>query len=109
MANLLFATRESDSLRSENPKMSQPSRGLVEALHSIVGRGLEDQLTKDRHGVVVKNADQVQQQLADFTARDCLLGVVDMSCSKLQQLDEVGGAERQLMFLVESSERQPLK
>src|SRR3954453_867023 len=29
MANLLFATRESDSLRSENPKMSQPSRGLV--------------------------------------------------------------------------------
>ena len=24
-----FATRESDSLRSENPKMSQPSRGLV--------------------------------------------------------------------------------
>src|SRR4051794_10123305 len=30
MANLLVATRESDSLRSENPKMSQPSRGLVE-------------------------------------------------------------------------------
>src|SRR3954468_10156229 len=29
MANLLFATRESDSLRSENPRMSQPSRGLV--------------------------------------------------------------------------------
>src|SRR3954462_6655422 len=29
MANLLFATRESDSLRSENPGMSQPSRGLV--------------------------------------------------------------------------------
>src|SRR3954453_3344659 len=29
MANLLFATRESDSLRSENPKMSQPSCGLV--------------------------------------------------------------------------------
>src|SRR3954470_3907081 len=29
MANLLFATRESDSLRSENPTMSQPSRGLV--------------------------------------------------------------------------------
>ena len=24
-----FATRESDSLRSENPRMSQPSRGLV--------------------------------------------------------------------------------
>src|SRR3954453_15758113 len=29
MANLLFAIRESDSLRSENPRMSQPSRGLV--------------------------------------------------------------------------------
>src|SRR3954464_838562 len=29
MANLLFATRESDSLRSENPGMSQPSSGLV--------------------------------------------------------------------------------
>src|SRR3954467_5453166 len=29
MANLLLATRESDSLRSENPRMSQPSRGLV--------------------------------------------------------------------------------
>src|SRR4051812_41499212 len=29
MANLLFAARESDSLRSENPGMSQPSRGLV--------------------------------------------------------------------------------
>src|SRR4051812_39794290 len=29
MANLLLATRESDSLRSENPTMSQPSRGLV--------------------------------------------------------------------------------
>src|SRR4051794_11462437 len=29
MANLQFATRESDSLRSENPGMSQPSRGLV--------------------------------------------------------------------------------
>src|SRR4051812_20049724 len=29
MANLLFATRESDSLGSENPGMSQPSRGLV--------------------------------------------------------------------------------
>src|SRR4051794_21017447 len=28
MANLLLATRESDSLRSENPRMSQPSRGL---------------------------------------------------------------------------------
>src|SRR4051794_1161093 len=32
MANLLFATRESDSLRSENPRMSQPSRGLVLAV-----------------------------------------------------------------------------
>src|SRR4051812_17507590 len=29
MATLLFASRESDSLRSENPGMSQPSRGLV--------------------------------------------------------------------------------
>src|SRR3954470_18702097 len=29
MANLLFAARESDSLRSENPGRSQPSRGLV--------------------------------------------------------------------------------
>src|SRR4051794_18205882 len=29
MANLLFAARESDSLRSENPGMSQPSRGLL--------------------------------------------------------------------------------
>src|SRR4051795_9796068 len=29
MANLLFASRESDSLRSENPGRSQPSRGLV--------------------------------------------------------------------------------
>src|SRR3954465_16079050 len=29
MGNLLLATRESDSLRSENPGMSQPSRGLV--------------------------------------------------------------------------------
>src|SRR3954470_12950003 len=29
MANLLLATRESDSLGSENPGMSQPSRGLV--------------------------------------------------------------------------------
>src|SRR5215217_4371668 len=33
MANLLFATRESDSLRSENPGMSQPSRGLVLVFH----------------------------------------------------------------------------
>src|SRR3954462_7779985 len=33
MANLLFATRESDSLRTENPKMSQPSRGLVLVFH----------------------------------------------------------------------------
>src|SRR5256885_15894766 len=32
MANLLFAARESDSLRSENPGMSQPSRGLVSAI-----------------------------------------------------------------------------
>src|SRR4051794_447701 len=31
MANLLFATRESDSLRSEIPGRSQPSRGLVSA------------------------------------------------------------------------------
>src|SRR4051812_3132565 len=29
MATLLLATRESDSLRSENPRMSQPSRALV--------------------------------------------------------------------------------
>src|SRR3954470_21333632 len=29
MANLLFASRESDSLRSKNPGRSQPSRGLV--------------------------------------------------------------------------------
>src|SRR3954454_5141172 len=29
MANLLFASRESDSLQSEKPGMSQPSRGLV--------------------------------------------------------------------------------
>src|SRR3954449_9594132 len=29
MANLLFAARQSDSLRSENPGMSQLSRGLV--------------------------------------------------------------------------------
>src|SRR3954453_8693310 len=29
MANLLFASRESDSLRSGNPGRSQPSRGLV--------------------------------------------------------------------------------
>src|SRR4051812_27403680 len=29
MANLLFASRESDSLRSEIPGRSQPSRGLV--------------------------------------------------------------------------------
>src|SRR5215212_11972859 len=33
MANLLFASRESDSLRSENPGMSQPSRGLVLVFH----------------------------------------------------------------------------
>ena len=38
MANLLFATRESDSLRSENPGMSQPSRGLVSACGELDGR-----------------------------------------------------------------------
>jgi hypothetical protein len=38
MANLLFATRESDSLRSENPKMSQPSCGLVEVQLLWTGR-----------------------------------------------------------------------
>src|SRR4051812_41618749 len=37
MANLLFASRESDSLRSENPGRSQPSRGLVLAPY-ISGR-----------------------------------------------------------------------
>src|SRR5215211_4043260 len=35
MANLLCATRESDSLRSENPKMSQPSRGLVSGRFAV--------------------------------------------------------------------------
>src|SRR4051794_25658983 len=36
MANLLFASRESDSLRSEKPGMSQPSRGLVLSLSVYV-------------------------------------------------------------------------
>src|SRR3954454_11423898 len=40
MANLLFATRESDSLGSENPKMSQPSRGLVLAAQAHFERAI---------------------------------------------------------------------
>src|SRR3954466_10648355 len=41
MANLLFAFRESDSLRSENPGMSQPSRGLVSDRDSRLGPPME--------------------------------------------------------------------
>src|SRR3954466_12528407 len=41
MANLLFAFRESDSLRSENPGMSQPSRGLVSDRDSRLGPPVE--------------------------------------------------------------------
>src|SRR3954471_23679392 len=42
MANLLFDTRESDSLRSENPKMSQPSRGLVEVAQLAIDPAAAD-------------------------------------------------------------------
>src|SRR3954452_19428387 len=41
MANLLFASRESDSLQSEKPGMSQPSRGLVLARGGWLGPPIE--------------------------------------------------------------------
>src|SRR3954454_4495895 len=46
MANLLFASRESDSLGSENPGMSQPSRGLVLSLVLDVDCALDDVLER---------------------------------------------------------------
>src|SRR4051794_19752580 len=56
MANLLFATRESDSLRSENPTMSQPSRGLV--LQGVAAnRRVEEAVST--HGAVLSVARSV--------------------------------------------------
>src|SRR4051794_30548229 len=52
MANLLFAARESDSLRSENPGMSQPSRELVLRRNGSgqpSDRGLGDPVRSPRH------------------------------------------------------------
>src|SRR4051794_39882551 len=46
MANLLFASRESDSLQSEKPGMSPPSRGLV--LPANCGLGGNSLLTVSR-------------------------------------------------------------
>src|SRR4051812_21011084 len=48
MANLLFASRESDSLRSGNPGRSQPSRGLVLAVLRIIGDEVRQHRQCDR-------------------------------------------------------------
>src|SRR3954453_4750090 len=57
MANLLFAARESDSLRSENPGMSQPSRGLVLAVTGIDEGGLPSAVAAlHPHGAALKSS-----------------------------------------------------
>src|SRR4051794_39221160 len=57
MANLLFASRESDSLRSENPGMSQPSRGLVLRLQAEEAFADPAWRLALNHGLSVRAAD----------------------------------------------------
>src|SRR4051812_19339894 len=109
MANLLFATRESDSLRSENPGMSQPSRGLVLSF-SVGGMnlGFQGVLTKrggsTQRGYIIARAEAQQWFLAksnnlahvispalerDLALRQILLAVVGASNAGLRAADVV--------------------
>src|SRR4051812_14809484 len=72
MANPLFATRESDSLWSENPGMSQPSRGLVLAafrdtddgrLAGIETRLSADVLTEEKLARIDAALDETKRRL----------------------------------------------
>src|SRR3954454_4056823 len=71
MAKLLFATRESDSLRSVNPGMSQPSRGLV------LGLGLGAAISPSRIAILraCLRARRTASAFAGFAFRGLLVSL----------------------------------
>src|SRR3954463_7242624 len=79
MANLLFASRESDSLWSENPGMSQPSRGLVLALAALdppANRFAAQVLVEDHYVAVMRRGHPITPTKLDLTAFATLLHLV---------------------------------